>query len=84
MPVYEWGCPACGRVIEVLAQRGEGPPEGGCPECAGPLRRRWSRVAVRYGSWGFKATDGLVRETRGRDYRDLRDRAERISDETVT
>ena len=60
---------------------GGAPPETGCPDCAGPLRRRWSRVAVRYGSWGFKATDSLVGETRGKDYRELRERAERISDD---
>lgn len=44
------------------------------------MRRVFSRVAVRYGSWGFRTTDSLISDTRGRDFKALRDRAERISD----
>jgi len=38
-------------------------------------------VAVRYEGWGFTATDSLVSDTRGKDFRTLRDKAEQISDE---
>lgn len=82
MPLYEWTCEDCAAVTERLAAIGSGPPDTGCDACGGPLRRRWSRVAVRYGAWGFQATDGLVRDTRGKDFRGLRERAERISDES--
>lgn len=44
-------------------------------------RRKFSRVAVRYEGWGFASTDSLVTDTRGKDYKALRERAERISDE---
>jgi putative FmdB family regulatory protein len=81
VPIYEYRCGACGEHVELLQTRGAGPPEGGCPACAGPLRKRFGRVAVRYGGWGFSATDNLVPDTRGKDYRALRERAERISDE---
>jgi predicted nucleic acid-binding Zn ribbon protein len=52
-----------------------------CEACGGELRRRWSRVAVRYEGWGFNATDKLVPEQRRQQgYRALHERAERISD----
>ncbi|MGH8906316.1 MAG: FmdB family zinc ribbon protein [Egibacteraceae bacterium] len=81
MPVYEYRCGACGEQVELLQARGAGPPEDGCPSCGGCLRRLFSRVAVRYGAWGFAHTDALVSDTRGKQYKDLRERAERISDE---
>ncbi len=47
------------------------------------LRRRFSRVAVRYQSWGFGSTDKLLPSDRRRqDFKALRERAERIADET--
>lgn len=82
MPVYEFACADCGHLIEELRPLGaDTPSSGGCPACGGALRRRWSRVAVRYSTWGFKATDGLVRDNRGKDFSHLRERAEQISDE---
>jgi hypothetical protein len=58
-----------------------GPPDGGCGNCGGALRKRYGRVAVRYGAWGFGSTDALVPDQRGKDFAQLRERAERISDE---
>lgn len=81
MPVYEYRCRGCGQQVELLQERGAGPPAGGCAACGDALQRCWSRVAVRYGSWGFTATDRLVADTRGKDFRALRDKAEQISDE---
>ena len=80
MPLYEYRCVGCGRPEERLQPLGAAPPEDGCPDCGKPWRRRYSRVAVRYGTWGFNATDRMVRDTRGKDFRELRERAERISD----
>ena len=80
MPVYEYACRACGATEEHLQPLGSGAP-GPCAACGGELRRRWSRVAVKYQSWGFTSTDKLVGDDRrDQDFRALRDRAERISD----
>lgn len=80
MPIYSYRCERCGVDVDHLQPLGAPPPVDGCAACGGPLRKRPARVAVRYGTWGFSATDGLVRDTRGRDYKDLRERAERISE----
>ncbi len=81
MPMYEYTCRSCGKTEEHLQPLGAGPP-GPCQACEGELRRRYSRVAVRYEGWGFSSTDRLLPEDRRRqDYRALRDRAERIADE---
>ena len=80
MPVYEYACRACDAFEEHLQPLGSGAP-GPCQACGGELRRRWSRVAVKYQSWGFTSTDKLVGDDRrDQDFRALRDRAERISD----
>lgn len=80
MPVYEYACRECGAVEEHLLKLGaEGPTE--CAACGGPLRRKFSRVAVKYETWGFTSTDSLVNDTRGKDFKALRSKAEQISDE---
>jgi putative FmdB family regulatory protein len=80
MPVYEYVCRACGHRIEELQRMGAGAP-GPCPECGGELRRAYGRVGVRFSGWGFSRTDSLVAETRGKDYRALKERADRLRDE---
>lgn len=80
MPVYEYACRACAAVEEHLLPLGADGPST-CAACGGELRRKFSRVAVRYEGWGFASTDSLVNDTRGKDYKALRERAERISDE---
>ncbi len=80
MPVYEYRCSACDEVEEHLQPLGAGVP-GPCASCGGELRKKFSRVAVRYGTWGFTSTDSLVSDTRGRDYKALREKAEQISEE---
>jgi putative FmdB family regulatory protein len=80
MPVYEYRCEDCGAAEEHLRPLGADAP-GPCEACGGTLRRRWSRVAVRYQGWGYNATDKLLPEgRRGQDFRALRERAERIAD----
>lgn len=80
MPLYEYACRECGEVEEHLLPLGaEGP--AACAACGGALRRKFSRVAVKYEGWGFSATDNLVKDTQGKDFKALRERAERIADE---
>ena len=82
MPVYEYVCEGCGRDRDRILPMDRADEPGPCPACDGELRRRFSRVAVKYTSWGFSATDGMVPERPGRgDYRDVAERAERISDQ---
>lgn len=80
MPIYEYRCER-GHEVELLQPLGAGAPEEGCPRCGTPLRRRFSRVAVRYEGWGFNATDRLSTRPGEKDFKDLRERAERIADE---
>jgi putative FmdB family regulatory protein len=80
VPVYEYRCHACGAIEEHLQPMGAEAP-GPCQACGGELRRRFSRVAVRYQGWGFDSTDKLVSGDRPRkDFRTLRERAEQIAD----
>jgi putative FmdB family regulatory protein len=79
MPVYEYACRECAAVEEHLLPLGDPGPEA-CAACGGPLRRKFSRVAVRYEGWGFTATDSLVNDTRGKDFKALRSKAEEIAD----
>lgn len=79
MPVYEFGCAQCGARVELLLPLGETGPRP-CEACGGELRQRFARVAVRYGAWGFTATDSLVSRPGSSDFSTLRERAERISD----
>jgi putative FmdB family regulatory protein len=80
MPVYEYFCVSCGEREEHLQPLGSAAP-GPCRACGGELRRRYSRVAVRYQGWGFTSTDKLLPGDRPRkDFKELRERAERIAD----
>lgn len=79
MPVYEFTCPACAAAAELLRSLGDTAlPD--CPDCGQLMQRKFSRVAVRYGSWGFNATDNLVSDNTGKDFKALREKAEQISD----
>jgi putative FmdB family regulatory protein len=39
MPIYEYKCPACGHVSEVLVQSFFNPRDPDCPECGKPMAR---------------------------------------------
>jgi putative FmdB family regulatory protein len=80
VPVYVFRCADCGAEQETLLPLGETQPRP-CPECGGEARQRFGRIAVRYGAWGFTATDRLVGDTRGKDYKSLRETAEKIADD---
>jgi putative FmdB family regulatory protein len=80
VPLYLFRCAECGAEHEALLPLGE-TGERPCPECGGPARHRFSRIAVKYDGWGFTATDSLVTDPRGKDFKKLRETAEQISDE---
>jgi putative FmdB family regulatory protein len=79
MPTYVFRCAGCKREVELLLPLGQTATRV-CDACGGEARHRLARVAVRYNSWGFTATDSLVSDTRGKDFTDLRAKAEQISD----
>ncbi len=82
MPVYEYLCLACGQRLDRVLRHEVAAQPGPCGACGGALRRRFSRVAVRYQGWGFKATDRLVADRPGgrNDFRAVRERAEKLAD----
>jgi putative FmdB family regulatory protein len=80
MPIYLFRCTSCDAEAELLLPLGEIAARR-CSECGGEAKHRLARVAVKYGAWGFGATDSLVSDTRGKDFRALRAKAEQISDE---
>jgi putative FmdB family regulatory protein len=80
MPLYLFRCVSCGAESELLLPLGE-TGDRTCADCGEPARHRFARIAVKYNGWGFGATDGLVSDTRGKDFKQLRETAERISDE---
>jgi putative FmdB family regulatory protein len=80
MPIYAFRCRACGHDFEEISPLGATQPRT-CEKCGGEAKQRFTRVAVKYGSWGFSSTDSLVSDTRGKDFKELRAKAEQISDE---
>lgn len=82
MPVYEYRCEGCGASHDRLLPHERVDDPGACPDCGGMLARRFSRVAVRYQGWGFRATDDLVPERPGgrNDFDTVQERAEKLSD----
>jgi putative FmdB family regulatory protein len=80
VPVYVFRCLACGAEHEQLRPLGA-TSDVPCPYCDGQTKLRLGRVAVRYNGWGFTSTDSLVADTRGKDFRTLRDKADQIADE---
>jgi putative FmdB family regulatory protein len=80
MPLYLFRCLTCGAQAEHLLPLGE-TDDRPCEICGKPAKHRFARIAVKYNGWGFGATDSLVSDTRGKDFKQLRESAERISDE---
>jgi putative FmdB family regulatory protein len=80
MPLYLFRCTACAAEAEHLLPLGE-TEDRACTECGEPAKHRFARIAVKYNDWGFAATDNLVGDTRGKDFKALRETAEKISDE---
>ena len=81
MPVYVFFCPLCKGENERLLKLGDTAPRP-CPTegCEGTATLKFSRVAVKYDSFGFTRTDTLVSDPTGKNFRELRTKAEEISD----
>ena len=80
MPLYVFRCTACSAEAEHLLGLGDVNPRP-CESCGAEARHRLARVAIKYDGWGFTSTDKLVGSTRGKDFKALRETAEKISDE---
>jgi putative FmdB family regulatory protein len=80
VPIYVFRCTACATETEQLLPLGA-TEDRACTECGAPAKHRFARIAVKYNDWGFGATDGLVGDTRGKDFKALRETAEKIADE---
>ncbi len=52
MPIYEFVCEACGRLVERLQKLTDPPPDG-CPECGGKMAKIMSRNSfqLKGGGW---------------------------------
>lgn len=56
MPIYEYGCDACGKVLEVM-QKFSDEPLKTCPDCSGPLTKLISRTSFQFKGTGWYVTD---------------------------
>ena len=56
MPLYEYGCPACGHVADVRHGFDER-PELKCEKCGAQLQRRFSAAPIVFKGSGFYVTD---------------------------
>jgi len=54
MPVYEYECPACEKILEVQ-QRMADDPLTQCPECDGPVKKIMSRSSFQLKGGGWYA-----------------------------
>jgi putative FmdB family regulatory protein len=82
VPVFDYKCTKCGAREEHVLLWSDDPPTQ-CVACGGALKRTYGggRIHVSLQGWGFSKTDSLIAETRGKDFKALRERAERIRDE---
>jgi predicted nucleic acid-binding Zn ribbon protein len=80
VPLYLFRCTSCATEAELLLPLGE-TSDRACEACGEVAKHRFARIAVKYDGWGFTATDKLVSDTRGKDFKALRETAEKISDE---
>src|SRR5260221_9068799 len=71
VPIYEFVCEACGRIVERL-QKVDDPPPDACPECGGQMAKIMSRNSfqLKGGGWykdlyssGSKASTSAGRST---------------------
>lgn len=82
MPVFDFKCGKCGEREEHIVLPGEDAP-GTCSSCGGTLKRVYggARVHISLEGWGFSKTDSLIADTRGKDFKALRERAQRLVEE---
>ena len=82
MPVFGFKCTACGRREDFVVLPGEELPTA-CTDCGADLKRTWGgRLHVSLQGWGFSKTDSYLPDDRPRrDFKQLKERAERLTDE---
>jgi putative FmdB family regulatory protein len=83
MPVFGYKCSSCGAREEHILLQGEKPPVK-CAACGRKTLKKTfgGRLHVRLEGWGFSKTDAYLPDNRPRrDFKELRERAERLSDE---
>jgi putative FmdB family regulatory protein len=81
VPVYEYKCTKCGEREEHILPAYDSPAPTECAACKGPLKKVFAgRVNVQLNGWGFSKTDGLISDTRGKDFKKIRERADRLRD----
>ena len=56
MPIYEYGCDACGKVLEVM-QKFSDEPLKTCLDCSGQLTKLISRTSFQFKGTGWYVTD---------------------------
>jgi putative FmdB family regulatory protein len=56
MPIYEYKCLKCGKVIEILQKSSE-PRLKECPSCGGSLKKVLSPPAIQFKGSGWYVTD---------------------------
>lgn len=56
MPLYEYRCDTCGKVIEII-QKFSDPPLCQCAECGGALEKILSAPAIQFKGSGWYVTD---------------------------
>jgi putative FmdB family regulatory protein len=83
VPVYGYKCTKCDARSEAVLLPGsdEAAPTT-CADCGGALKRDWTaRLHINLEGWGFSKTDSLIADTRGKDFKALKERAQRIAEE---
>lgn len=84
VPIYDFKCASCEAVSEHILLGFDAEPPKDCPSCGeGPLTRVYAgaRTQISFNGWGFSKTDGLIADTRGKDFKALKERAARIVEE---
>ena len=62
MPLYEYGCPACGKVTDVRHGFDER-PELACEACGAQMARRFSAAPIVFKGSGFYVTDSRSKKS---------------------
>jgi putative FmdB family regulatory protein len=83
MPVFDYRCASCGEREEHILLGSEPAPTK-CAACGGALKRAYGggRVHISLEGWGFSRNDALIPgDRRGKDWKALKERADRLRDE---
>ena len=63
MPLYEYGCPACGHLAEIRHGFDER-PDLKCEKCGAELQRRFSAAPIVFKGSGFYVTDSRSKSSK--------------------